>query len=137
MMRYISSHCRHQNGFTLIEIIVTLILIGMTAAIMFPVMGNNLMKSPEPITRVNTQYALIQEMDKWNGLYRNAIEKDTLDLSSFKLDIDNNANYLDNTTYINSFNGGAYTTQGTDKILMVTLKKDNQTVCSLFSDQAP
>jgi hypothetical protein len=76
-------------------------------------------------------------MDKWNGLYRSAIENDTLDLATFKSNIDNNANYLDNTTYINSFNGGAYTTQGTDKILMVTLKKDNQTLYSLFSDKAP
>ena len=135
MMRPIE-HCRHQKGFTLIEIIVTLILIAITAAIMFPVLGDSLIKSPEPINRVNTQHVLIQEMDRWNGLYRNAI-KGNFDLASFKSDIDNNASYLDNTSYVNSFNGGAYTTQGTNKILMVTLKKDNQTLYALFSDQAP
>jgi len=136
MMRCIS-HVQSHKGFTLIEIIVTLTLISITAAIMFPVLGTNLIKSPEPITRINTQYLLIQEMDKWTGLYRSAIENNTLDISSFKLNIDNNANYLDNTTYINSFNGGAYTTQGTNKNLMVTLKQGDQTLYALFSDDAP
>jgi hypothetical protein len=112
-------------------------LVAITAAIMFPVLGTNLIKSPEPVIRLNNQYALIREMDIWTGLYRNAIKNNTLDISSFKLNIDNNANYLDNTTYINTFNSGAYTTQGTDKILMVTLKQDDQTLYALFSDDAP
>lgn len=136
MMRCLSNVQSHK-GFTLIEIIVTLMLIAITAAIMFPVLGTNLIKSPEPIARLNNQYLLIQEMDKWTGLYRAAIESNNLDLANFKLNIDNNASYLDNTTYINSFNGGAYTTQGTDKILMVTLKQNDQTLYALFSDDAP
>lgn len=130
-------HSSSQVGFTLIEIIVTLILVGVTAAIMFPVLGTNLIKSPEPVTRVDNQYLLIEEMDKWTDAYRRAVENGTLDISSFKLEIDNNANYLDSTTYINSFNDGAYTTKGTNKILMVTLKQDSQTLTALFSDAAP
>ena len=52
-MNRIGKHQVSQNGFTLLEIIVTLIMIGITAAIMFPAMGTNLIKSPEPIDRLN------------------------------------------------------------------------------------
>lgn len=123
-----------QKGFTLLEVIATLILVGISAAIMYPVMRTNLIRSAEPVNRLNEHQLLIQEMDKWTGVYRDEIQNNSLDISSFKTDIDSNANYLDNTAYINSFNGGAYATQGTDKILRVTLKNNDQTLIALFAE---
>ena len=123
-----------QKGFTLIEIIVTLILVGISAAIMFPAMGTSLIQSAEPVKRLNDHHLLIQEMDKWTGVYRDEIQNNSLDITNFKTDVDSNANYLDNTAYINSFNGGAYNTQGTNKILQVSLANNGQTLVALFAE---
>lgn len=123
-----------QKGFTLLEIIVTLILVGISAAIMFPVMGTNLIKSSEPVNRLKDHQLLIQEMDKWTGIYRDEIQNDSLDIAVFKANIDSSANFLDNTFYINSFNGGAYSTQGTNKILRVTLINNDQQLVALFAE---
>lgn len=123
-----------RKGFTLLEIIATLILVGISAAIMYPALRTNLVRSAEPVNRLNDHQLLIQEMDTWTAIYRSEIQNDTLDIALFKADIDANANYLDNTLYINSFNGGAYTTQGTNTILRVTLTNNDQTLVALFAE---
>ena len=133
-MGILIKHTASHKGFTLLEIIVTIILVGITAAIMFPVMGTNLIRSAEPVNRLNDHHLLIQEMDKWTGIYRDAIRNHNLDISSFKTNVDASANYLDSTAYINSFNGGAYNTQGTNKILQVSLINNDQKLVALFAE---
>ena len=132
-MNILTKHTASHKGFTLLEIIVTIILVGITAAIMFPALGTNLTRSAEPVNRLNDHHLLIQEMDKWTGIYRDEIRNHNLDISSFKTNVDASANYLDSTAYINSFNGGAYSTQGTNKILQVTLINNDQTLVALFA----
>lgn len=135
MNRYkMPSIFKSQKGFTLLEIIATLILVGISAAVMYPVMRTNLVRSAEPVNRLNDHQLLIQEMDKWTGIYRDEIKNYSLDIVNFKSNVDSNANYLDSTSYINSFNGGAYTTQGTNKILRVTLINNDQTLVALFAE---
>ncbi len=125
---------KNQKGFTLLEIIVTLILISISAAVMFPVLGTNLVRSSEPVERLNDQHLLVQEMDRWTGIYRDEIRLNgTVNIAAFKVNVDTNANYLDSTTYINSFNGGAYNTQGTNTILRVILAQNDQTLVALFA----
>ena len=137
MMRC-SRHVKSHSGFTLVEIIVTLMLVGITAAIMFPVMGNNLIKSPEPVARTNNQYRLLEEMDKLTGVYRDEIDKESLNLSGFKTTYVDSHPLLDaaNTQFVTSFidNGGTYATQASDSILMVTLKLGDQRLRSLFTE---
>ena len=135
------------NGFTLIEIIVTLMLVGITAAIMAPVMGTNLIKSPEPISRTDNQYRLVEEMDKLNASYRDEIADNGIDFSitGFKTSfvdpiVSNPANFdLDgaNSTFLEDDDqDGTYAVvgSGTTPILMVTLQKGGQTLYSIFSE---
>jgi prepilin-type N-terminal cleavage/methylation domain-containing protein len=133
-----------QRGFTLLEIIVTLILIGITAAIMFPVLGTNLTRSAEPVNRMDNQYILIQEMDKLIGIYREAVDADTLedtisdnfDLSSFKsTDVDINPYRLDTETYylersVDAYNSSA---SGATSFLLVTLALGDQKISAVFT----
>ena len=131
-MRMADISQNNQKGFTLLEIIVTLILVAISAAVMFPVLGTNLVRSAEPVERLNDHHLLVQEMDRWTGIYRDEIRlTGTVDIADFKNDVDTNANYLDSTTYINSFNG--YNTQGTNAILRVILARNGQTLVALFA----
>ena len=131
-MRMADISQNNQKGFTLLEIIVTLILVAISAAVMFPVLGTNLVRSAEPVERLNDHHLLVQEMDRWTGIYRDEIRlTGTVDIADFKNDVDTNANYLDSTTYINSFNG--YNTQGTNTILRVILARNGQTLVALFA----
>ncbi len=75
---------QNRKGFTLLEIIVTLILISITGAVMFPVLRTNLTKSAVPVTRVDNQYQLIREMDRLTARYRDDIENDSLNINTFK-----------------------------------------------------
>jgi prepilin-type N-terminal cleavage/methylation domain-containing protein len=131
-------HARSHKGFTLIEIIVTLLLVGITAAIMFPVLGTNLIKSPEPITRVDNQYRLVKEMDTLTAIYRDAIAKGTLNINSFKAShVDTNplrdaagTQFLEDTDQDGTYTSSA----GTTPILMVSLRLGDQTLYAIFSE---
>ena len=144
-MTMVIKHFSCQKGFTLLEIIVTLILVGISAAIMFPVMGTNLTRSAEPVNRVDDQYTLIQEMDRLIGIYREVVDEDTLEdntpdftlLSNFK------SNQVDpisgSTSYYMLRNADAYVASGSDgtvptRFLMVTLALGDQKVSAVFTE---
>jgi len=138
-------HFSCQKGFTLLEIIVTLIIVGISAAIMFPVMGTNLTRSAEPVNRVDYQYKLIQEMDKLIGIYRVEVDADTSDdfaLTSFKTDEVNPilSSFIGSTSYYLIRNAGdEYVKSGSDgtettPFLMVNLVMGDQKISAIFTE---
>jgi prepilin-type N-terminal cleavage/methylation domain-containing protein len=126
-----------QKGFTLVEIIVTLILISITAVVMFPVLRTNLTKSAVPITRVDSQYQLVQAMDRLTARYRDEIQNDSLDITNFKNTYVDVNPFVDagNTGFmgIGQITGNAYNTQSPD-ILRVTLVDGDLTLVSYFTE---
>jgi len=133
-----TSHSGNKNGFTLIEIIVTLILIAITGVVMFPVLRTNLTKSAAPVTRVDSQYQLVQEMDRLTARYRDEIRNDSLNISNFK------STYVDTSAFVDAGNTGflgvgqitgsnGYNTQSTN-ILRVTLVDEDQRLVSYFTE---
>ena len=126
-----------QKGFTLVEIIVTLILISITAVVMFPVLRTNLTKSAVPITRVDSQYQLVQAMDRLTARYREEIQNDSLDITNFKNTYVDVNPFVDagNTGFmgIGQITGNAYNTQSPD-ILRVTLVDGDLTLVSYFTE---
>lgn len=147
MMSIVNCHKRTerlqcQEGFTLVEIIVTLILISITGVVMFPVLHTNLTKSAVPVVRLENQYHLIQAMDRLTARYRDEIQNDSLNISDFDIN-DFKTNYVDvspfrdagNTGFLaaGQITGNAYNTQSTN-ILRVTLVDGDQTLVSLFTE---
>jgi prepilin-type N-terminal cleavage/methylation domain-containing protein len=125
------------QGFTLVEIIVTLILISITGVVMFPVLHTNLTQSAVPVTRLDSQYQLVLEMESLTARYRDEILNDTLNITTFK------TNYVDvnplvdagNTGFLGAgqITGNAYTSQSTN-ILRVTLVRGDQRLVTFFTE---
>jgi len=123
----------NQRGFTLLEIIVTLILVSISAAVIFPVMGTNLIRSAEPVERLNDHHLLVQEMDRLTGIYRNAIHNDTLNINTFKTNDVDTSPYVDaGLTEFISLGDGTYSTSSPN-ILRVVLVNNDQTLVALFA----
>jgi prepilin-type N-terminal cleavage/methylation domain-containing protein len=123
------------KGFTLVELIITLMLITIVGATMVQYMDLSLSKSPEPVNLLRNQQAIIEEMETLTGYYRKeVIDEGNLDLNTFK------ANYVDTSTYVDAANtglinlsGGGYTTSA--PILKVTLRYGDQRLVSLFTTE--
>ena len=129
---------KNRKGFTLIEIIVTLIFVAITSVVMFPVLRTNLTKSAAPVTRVNSQYQLVQEMDQLTARYRDEILNESLLLTTFK------NTYVDASAFVDAGNTGfvsagqitganGYSNQSSTNILRVTLVDGDQKLVTFFT----
>ena len=133
-----AAHLRNDKGFTLIEIIVTLILVAITGVIMFPVLRTNLTESAVPVVRVNSQYRLAQEMDRLTARYRDEILNDSLNIADFR------DTYVVTSCYVDLGNTGllgagqitgsnGYSSQSLN-ILRVTLVDGDLQLVTYFSE---
>ena len=129
-------HPSGSGGFTLIEVIITLLVMAIVATMLVSVMGTNLTKSASPVGMVGDQYKTVEQMEMLTSQYRQQIQNGTLNLASFK------ATYVDtNTTYVDTATTGFYTltstTGGTtytsQQVLLVTLKDGDQFVQAVFT----
>jgi prepilin-type N-terminal cleavage/methylation domain-containing protein len=125
----------HHDGFTLIEVIVTLVIAAIMGTMLVSLMGKNLTGSAVPVSLVGDQYKIVQEMEKITSEYRNEIKNGTLsDINTFKT-------YVDGKVYpagvsvatvlspLTSTPAG-YTTQS---VLRVTLRSGDQTLQAYFT----
>lgn len=137
---------RCSKGFTLIEIIVTIVIAAIAASMMVTFMGKNITSSSVPVTWVKNQGEVNQAMEKIVVQYKTLIDPDTaLDLGTFQTWIA--GQYPTTGSLVATFawvtpvpNGTAtdncpYGTPGTGSCtLSVTLTKDHMSVTGLFTD---
>jgi len=144
-MRTIISNHQKENGFTLMEIIITLIVAAILGAVLVQLMGTNMLRSGTAVIRAQNHYNLTEVMDKITIDYKRLMAADsTSALETLKGYIEN-GNISDNDPYY-----GEYTWEtkyiafdpGTnreksegegDTILKITITKDEQTIVALFT----
>jgi prepilin-type N-terminal cleavage/methylation domain-containing protein len=129
---------KHSNGFTLIEVIVTLTIMAIAAALLVSFMGTSFTQSPASAGLVNKQYQLIQQMEILTSNYRQALP--IADLCTFKTTYVDNLQ-IDGKSIVDAANtsctfplssiSGAYTT--TQTVLLVTLTDGQQKLQSIFT----
>lgn len=132
------------RGFTLIEIIITIVIMAVAAALFVAYMGTSVTQSPASAVLVSDQYKLIQKMEELTGKYRQALASGggtVADLcTTFK---ENNVDTLvidgvniadAANTYCTSFTDttNAYTTT-TGNALLVTLSYKGQKLQTVFT----
>ena len=120
------------KGFTLIEIISTIVVMAIAAVMIMTIFGNQFGGSAIPGAQVQGQYKLIQQMELFTAQYRDQITNN----SSFSLDTFKST-YIDGKTYVDSTKTGmvnfAYGSRTTQQCLKVTLKDGDQTLVSIFT----
>ena len=138
-------HCpaRYKEGFTLLEVIITLVVAAILGTILVQFMGTSLKRSTEPVVMVQEGFSLSEVMEKMTAHYKYLLATDSNPLAHFKEDIENGnmaqntpyfGDYSIKTAYIN-FSGGNETpdTAGENKILKVIIDKGDQSLAALFT----
>ena len=127
----------HNNGFTLIEVIVTLVIAAIMGAMLVTLMGTNLVKSALPVSLVGNQYRIVQEMENITGRYREEIKNGTLNITTFIATYESALG--SSIPYKDSAATGLITIPSTDgtyttkQILRVTLRNGDQSVQAFFT----
>ena len=120
---------KSNRGFTLIEVLITIVIIGIAAALFVAYLGTGFTRSPVSSGMVQSQYVLIQQMELITVQYRNEINNGTLNLTNFQTWV--NTNYAGvASTSLTTLTSGTYITQ---QVLLVTLTNGQQTLVSIFT----
>ena len=142
-MNIISMKKLGQKGFTLIEIILTLVVAAILGTILVQFMGTSLTRSAEPVIMVQEGFSLSEVMEKMTAHYKYLLATDNNPLTTFKNNIEN-GNVEENTPYFGqysiqtayiTFSGGneAPDTEASNKILKVIINKGDQSLAALFT----
>jgi prepilin-type N-terminal cleavage/methylation domain-containing protein len=131
-----------RKGFSLIELIVTLLVAAILGTFLVVYMGTGIVKSGIPIIWVKQEFTVYEIMEKITADYQNALKTSPFSLDTFKAQIDSaakvNALYgsnIDSSTVVNTgFPSAGGTETGTDpNIIKVTLRKGDQSITVLFT----
>jgi prepilin-type N-terminal cleavage/methylation domain-containing protein len=95
----------NQNGFSLLEIIVTLVVAALFGTLFIQYMGTSLTKSAEPLINLKATYEAGRILERMTADYRRLLITDTDPLATFKSWI-KEGNDSENSPYY-----GAYTIQ--------------------------
>ena len=135
-------HCGNK-GFTLLEVVITLVVAAILATILMQFMGTSLSRSAEPLVSVQEGLAIVEVMEKMNAEYKRLLTTDSNPLETFKSNVEDGnleanvpyfGDYSVETKYI-TFSGGieAEDTAGEKRILKVTIERGEQTLVALFT----
>jgi prepilin-type N-terminal cleavage/methylation domain-containing protein len=135
----------NQKGFTLIEVIVTIVVASILGVMFLQFMGTSMTGSVEPVIRVQNAFTIEQVMEKMTADYKKLMVESTTPLATFKTHVENGHNegndpYFGPYTgvYINyiTFNeSGVQVSESGDRILKVTIADVNgeQRLTALFT----
>ena len=139
----LSKH-RNPNGFSLIEIIITLLVAALLGTVLIQYMSTSLTKSAESVIMIQKGYALNHVMESMTADYKNLLLTDTDPLTTFKNYVEN-GNSAENSPYYGEaytvqtgyiiFNGGneEQDLSGDNQILKVTITLNEQSLTALFT----
>jgi prepilin-type N-terminal cleavage/methylation domain-containing protein len=132
------------QGFTLLEVVITLIVGSILGAILVQFMGTSMKNSFEPVIMVQNGYGGHEIMEKLNSVYKMRLMTSTGDpLDDFRTDVINGrlpliapviGHYTATTNYIVFDNNGDEVSDNTQlRILKVTITHGGQSLTALFT----
>lgn len=140
-----SWHFENARGFTLLEIIISLVVAAILGTVLIQFMSTSLIRSAEPVILVQKTFALNQLVEEMTADYKTLLDTDSDPLATLKTYIDNGNNvasnpyygsYTPSTEYI-QFSGGNEITDvsGDDRVLkaVITSTSNTQSLTVLFT----
>lgn len=132
-----------RKGFTLIEVLITLVVAALLGTILVEFMGTSLKRSAEPVIMVQEEFSLSEVMEKMTADYKRLLITDNSPLENFKSFIENGnveenvpyyGQYSIQTAYIAFQEGNEVAdTSGKNRILKVVITSGVQSLTALFS----
>jgi len=132
-----------QEGFTLLEIIITLIVAALLGTMLIQFMGTSMIRSADSVVLVQEGFSLNQVMEKMTADHKKLLAEDSTPLQTFKSHVEN-GNVVSNDPYFGEyswqtgyikFSGGSEVADisGDNRILKVTISHGNQSLAALFT----
>ncbi len=132
-MKNDSAHQYSQKGFTLLEIIITLVLVSILGAMLVQVMGSGMIQSSVPVTMAQDTFSLNQVMEKITADYRDGVA-----LTQIKSDVEsgNYGDYTVKTSAYIKFSGvnEIPDASGDNDMLKITISFNDQSLTVLFTE---
>jgi prepilin-type N-terminal cleavage/methylation domain-containing protein len=118
---------KFRKGFTLIEVIISIVVMAIAAAALLKIFGTAFTGSAVPVGQVSRQYQMIQSMEAITSQYRKELDAGTLTANwdTFKSSCTGNCTCTPASTI------GTYTTQ--TEHLQVTCTDGEQTLFAIFT----
>ena len=134
------------QGFTLLEVVITLIVGSILGAILVQFMGTSMKNSFEPVIMVQERNGVNEIMEKLNSVYKMRLMTSNDPLTNFQADVLSGMNpplapvighYTVNETKYITFTGGvedvASDTAADPNVLKVTITHGGQSLTALFT----
>lgn len=132
----------NQRGFSLLEIVVTLIVSALLGTIFVSYLGTSLMKSAEPVVMIQEGYSLGQVMESMTADYKRLLITDETPLTTFENNVVNGnvpendpyyGTYTVQTGYILFSGGNEVSDTDENRILKVNITNSDQSLVALFT----
>ena len=135
---------KNNQGFTLLEVIITFIVAAILGTIFLQVMGTSMQQSYQPVSMVQDGYSLNEIIEKMNAHYRYRLLTSTSNpLADFKGDVENGniiastpyfGDYTYQTGYIKFTGGNEVVDASADpRILKITITHGGQRLSAIFT----
>jgi prepilin-type N-terminal cleavage/methylation domain-containing protein len=131
------------NGFTLIEVIVTIVLAAIASVLLIQFMGGNMERSLGPLVRIDQSYRLTTVMENITAHYKNLLLTDPDPLGTLVSDVQN-GNVNTNTPYFGAYNatlryvelgsGNEASCNVNCRVLRVDLQRGEHVFTALFTN---
>jgi len=127
------------KGFTLIEVIVTIVIAGILGVIVAQFVQTSAVKSVFSVTLLKEQYDLHSQVEDMTSYYRDQLTQGSLDLSAFKDYVTENYESVDQSqtgfiTFTSDGDDFVASSTSSGDVLKVVLKSGDQTIIVLFTE---
>jgi len=123
---------RRNRGFTLLEILATLIIGGIMGAALFQIMGTNMVQSTTPIFWLDKAQTLNQVMDSITADYKKDLTDSVISLPAFAAAVSTSYSASVDSLDLDYYNDGAWNSTPSD-FLRVTIGMGEQSLVALFT----